>query len=80
MRRQEGEEAGESDKDEAGGGVKARFKILSIEMAGTEEEAEERFDTVLKMEVEVEENGEVEEGGDGNQRALGALEFLTQDA
>ena len=34
----------------------------------------------LKMEVEEDRGSEGEEGGDGTQRALGALEFLTQDA
>ena len=32
------------------------------------------------MEMEVEEIGEGEEGGDGTRRALGTLEFLTQEA
>ena len=32
------------------------------------------------MEVEEDEGSEGEEGGGGTQRALGALEFLTQDA
>ena len=32
------------------------------------------------LEMEVEETGEGEKGGDGTQRALGSLEFLTQDA
>ena len=32
------------------------------------------------MEVEEDEGRELEEGGGGTQRALGALEFLTQEA
>ena len=32
------------------------------------------------LEMEVEDTGEGEEGSEGTQRALGALEFLTQDA
>ena len=34
----------------------------------------------LGMEVEEDRDSEGEEGGEGTQRALGALEFLTQDA
>ena len=51
---------------------------LTIETAGTKEEAAEQLEEALEMEVE--ETGEGEEGGEGTQRALGALEFLTHDA
>ena len=34
----------------------------------------------LEMQAEEDEGREGEEGGGGNQRALGALEFLTQEA
>ena len=47
---------------------------LTIETAGMEEEA------AVVLEMEVEETGEGEEEGEGTQRALGTLEFLTQDA
>ena len=54
---------------------------LSIETAGTEEEAAERLEAALGMEIEEDCEFEVEgeEGGDGTQRALGSLEFLTQE-
>ena len=44
---------------------------LTIETAGTEEEAAEQLEAVLGMEVEGTVEGE--EGGDGTQRELGAL-------
>ena len=53
---------------------------LTIETARTEEEAAENLDVALGMEVEEDRRREGEEGGDGNQRELGLLEFLTQDA
>ena len=49
-------------------------------MAGTEEEATEQLTAALEMEVEEDRDGKGEEGGDGTERALGALVFLTQDA
>ena len=58
---------------------------LSLETEGTEEEAAEGLEAALGIstqEMEVEGNGgsKGEEGGGGTQRALEALEFLTQDA
>ena len=55
---------------------------LSIETTGTEEEAAECLEAALRMEVNGygEGEGEVEEGGEGNQWSLGAPEFLTEDA
>ena len=52
------------------------------EVSKGEEEAVEGIETALGMEVNGvgEGEGEGEEGGVGTQRALGALEFLTQDA
>ena len=47
---------------------------------GTEEEALERLEAVIGMEIKEKGEGEGEEGGDGNQGALGALEFLTQES
>ena len=59
-------------------------KSLSIETVVTEEEAKEGLKAALEMEIEKEwggeGKGEGEEGSDGTQGALGALEFLTQDA
>ena len=62
--------------------VTVEFDNINIETAGTEEEAEEGLKAVLGMEIEdeCEGEGEVEEGGDGTQRAQGALEFLTEEA
>ena len=51
---------------------------LTIETTGTEEDAAEQLEGALRMEVE--ETGKVGEGGDGTQRSLGSLEFLTKDA
>ena len=56
---------------------------LRIETAGTEEEAAEGLDAALAthdMEVEGDGGSEGEEGCGGTQRALEALELLTQDA
>ena len=53
---------------------------LRIETAGSEEEAEEGMAEALEMEVERDRGSKGEEGGGGTQRALEALEFLTQDA
>ena len=78
VRRQEGEEAGDSDEEEESGGVEAEMGNLRIETAVTVEEEAEELKHALDMEVE--ELGEGEEWGEGTQRALGALDFLTQDA
>ena len=53
---------------------------LTIETAGTEEEAAELLEEALGMEVKETGEGEGEKGVEGTQRALGALELLTQDA
>ena len=55
-----------------------RLNNLRIYTAGTEEEAVEQLETALEMEDE--EMGEGEEGGEGTRRALGAIEFLIRDA
>ena len=52
---------------------------LTIETAGTEEEAAELIEEALGMEVKETGEGEGKEGGEGASRELGALEFLTQD-
>ena len=56
----------EEDEDKAAG-----EEQLSLETEEKEEEAAEILKEALGMEVK--EEGEVEEGGDGNLRALGAL-------
>ena len=53
---------------------------LTIETAGTEEEAEEGLAAALDMEVEGDRDSEGDEGGGGTKRSLEALEFLTQKA
>ena len=58
----------------------AGISNLRIETAGTEEEAAEHFVAALGMEVEAERRSKGEDEGGGTQRALGALEFLTQEA
>ena len=58
----------------------ARITNLRIETAFIEEEVAEGTEEALEMQVEEEEGGEGEEGVGGTQRALEALEFLTQEA
>ena len=55
---------------------------LSIETAGTEEEAAERLEAALGMEINKDGEGECEgeKWGEGTQRTLGDLYLLTQDA
>ena len=53
---------------------------LTIETAGTEEEAAEGLAAALEMEMEEDRVREVGDEGGGAQTALGALEFLTQEA
>ena len=74
-------EEGEEPEEE-GAEVVARINNITIETAGTEEEVGEELTVALEMEMEVEEEegSEGEEWGGGTQRALEALEFLTQDA
>ena len=74
----EEEEAEESEEEEEESrGVLVGTKKLTIETAGTEEEAADGLKAALGMEVEEDRDSEGEEGGEGTQRALGALEFLT---
>ena len=75
----EAEEEGE-DPEEEGAEVVAGLNNLTIEIAGTEEEAEEGLAVALDMEVEGDRESEGKEGGGGTQRAMEALEFLTQEA
>ena len=69
--------AAAEEPEEEGAEVAGLIGNLTIEMAGTEEEAEEGLAASLEMEVEVDRDYEGEEGVGGNQRALEALEFLT---
>ena len=76
------EEAGFAEEEEGRENLEGLLNNLIIEMVGTEEESAESLEAVLKMEVDWDSEGEVEgkEGGDATQRALGFLDFLTQDA
>ena len=63
----------------------AGLNNLIIETAGTEEESAEGLKAALgmasqEMEVEEDRGSEGEDLGGGTQRALGPLEFLTQEA
>ena len=60
----------------------AVFNNLNIETPGIEEEAVEGLEAALGMDIEEVGYiyGEGKEGGDGTQRALEAIEFLTQDS
>ena len=53
---------------------------LTTETTGTEEEAAEELSSALGIEVEADRGSKGEDEEGGTQRALGALEFLTQDA
>ena len=67
------------EPEEEGAEVAVGFNNLSIAMEGSEEEAKEGLEAALEMEVEVDRGSKGEEVGGGTQRALEALEFLTQD-
>ena len=80
-RRREEEEAEEAEEEEEESrGVLDGINNLTIETTGTEEETADGLEAALGMDVEEDRDSEGEEGGEGTQRALGALEFLTQDA
>ena len=73
------------EEEEEGEGVVIGLNNLRIETARTAEEATEGLEAALgmatlEMEVEEDRGREGEEEGGGTQRALGALEFLTQEA
>ena len=71
-----------AEEEEERGGVEAQLKKLRIETVGTGKEAAEGLAASLVIEVEEDRGGEGEgeEVGAQTQGALGALEFLTQDA
>ena len=68
----------DEEANEEGAGLE--LNSLRIETAVTKAEAEEGLEGALRMEVEGDRGSKGEEGGGGTQRALEALEFLTQDA
>ena len=74
------DDSSEEEEEEEGGGIVSGLTDLTIETEGTEEETEEQLTASLKMEVEEDRGSKVEDEGGGTQRALGALEFLTQEA
>ena len=78
---EQGGGADESAEEKEGGeGMVARLNNLKLETAGTKGEAAEGLVALLEMEVQDAKSSEGKEGDDGTLRALGALEFLTQDA
>ena len=85
-RRLEEEEAETSEEEEEEeGGVVAGLSNINIETAGTDEKAAEGLEAALgvalqEMEVEEDRGTKGEEYGGVTQRALGALELLTQEA
>ena len=79
-KRREEEAEDSAEEEEESGGVLEGINNLTIETAVTEEEAAEQQKAVLEMGVEEERGSEGEGGGKGASRALGSLEFLTQDA
>ena len=83
VRRSEEDEADYlAEEEEEIGWVEEQLNNIRIETVGTEEEAAEGLAASLVIEAEEDRGGKGEEGGGGGgtQRALGALEFLTQDA
>ena len=80
-RREDEDVKGSEEEDEEGGEVVAGWTLnnVSIETAGTEEEAVDGLEAALGLKVKEYRDSEFEEGREGTQRALGTLEFLTQD-
>ena len=73
------------EEDKEVGGVEARLNNPNTETADTEEEAADVLEVALgraSQDMEVEEDGgrKGEDEGKGTKRAMGALEFLTQEA
>ena len=69
-----------AEKEKESGGVTASLNNFTIQKTVTEEEAAEHLKEALGMEVEADRGSEGEEGGDGTQRSLEILEFITHDA
>ena len=76
------EEDGTAEEEEGSENVEGLLNNLTKETAGTEEEAAEGLESALGMDVDGYEKGEVKggEGGEGTQRAMGDLKFLTREA
>ena len=68
------------EEEQEEGGITETLNNLTIETGGAEAEAAEGLEAALEMEVVGDGGSKGKEGGDGTQRALGTLEFLTQDA
>ena len=66
----ETEKATGDEEEEEIGRIASRLNNLTIETAGTEEEATEGLAVALDMQVDEDEEREGEEGGGGTQRAL----------
>ena len=81
-RRQEKEEAENLEEEKEGGEIAETLDNLTIETAGNDDEVEAAEDLKAALEIKVAEDGgnEGEEESDVTHRALGDLEFLTQDA
>ena len=80
---EEGAENTKAEEEEGEEEVVVGLNNLSIDTEVTEEKAAEGLEAALatqEIEVVGEGGSKGEEGGGGNQRALEALEFLTQDA
>ena len=68
------------EEEEESGMIAAGILNLNIEAAATEEEAAKGLAAALAMEIKEDRGSEGEDEGGGTQRALEALEFLTQEA
>ena len=71
-RRQEGKEAETLDEEEESDRMAAGLNNLTKETAGTEEDVAECLGAALEMEVNGEDEGKGEEGGNGTLRAVRA--------
>ena len=67
-------------EEEESGAVAVEMGNLSIKTAGTEEKVAKGLAAAIGKEIDEDRGSEKEEGGDGTQKELGALKFLTQDA
>ena len=76
----EEEAAAEAEEEVEGGGIASGLLNLSIETGATEEQTADGLAEALGMEVQEDVRSKVKEEGGGTQRALEALEFLTQEA
>ena len=80
-RREKTEETEVAEEEgEESGGIAAGLLNLNIETAATEEEEAEGLAATLAMEVKEDRGSKGEDEGGGTQRALEALDLLTQEA